>query len=38
MSFLAGWDIGFFGVFTISEGISDKGNHFLNIMSRIGFE
>ncbi len=35
-SWLVG-DIGFFGV-VLGEGISDKRNHFLNIMSKIGLE
>jgi hypothetical protein len=36
-SWLVG-DIGSFGVVILDEGTLDKGNHFLNIMSKIGLE
>jgi len=36
-SYLVG-NIGSFGVVVLSEGTSDIGYHFLNIMSRIGCE
>jgi hypothetical protein len=31
-------DIGSFGVVIFGEGISNKGNHFLNKMFKIGLE
>jgi hypothetical protein len=30
--------MGFYGVVVIGEGTTDKWNHFLNKISRIGFE
>jgi hypothetical protein len=31
-------DVGFFGITILGEDTSNKGNHFLNIMSKIGLK